>query len=74
MGDEKLDLESFQGIGVIKNQADFDSGALERFERKILEIKGSMAQWDKREIVEAYLGVLPELSHEEKGKYLDARM
>ena len=74
MGDEKLDLESFQGIGVIKNQADFDAGALDLFERKISEIKGSSAPWDKKEIVEAYLRVLPELSHEEKGKYLDARM
>ncbi|MDA7496793.1 UDP-N-acetylglucosamine 4,6-dehydratase [Akkermansiaceae bacterium] len=74
MGDEKLDLESFQGIGVIKNQADFDAGALDLFERKISEIQGSPAPWDKKEIVEAYLGVLPELSHEEKGKYLDARM
>ncbi|MDB4790983.1 UDP-N-acetylglucosamine 4,6-dehydratase [Akkermansiaceae bacterium] len=74
MGDERLDFESFQGIGVIKNQADFDAGALDLFERKISEIKGSPAPWDKKEIVEAYLGVLPELSHEEKGKYLDARM
>ncbi|MDB4492493.1 UDP-N-acetylglucosamine 4,6-dehydratase [Akkermansiaceae bacterium] len=74
MGDEKIDLETFQGIGVIKNQADFDSEALEEFERKISEIKESPSPWDKREIVEAYLGVLPELSHEEKGKYLDARM
>ncbi|MDC0568430.1 UDP-N-acetylglucosamine 4,6-dehydratase [Akkermansiaceae bacterium] len=74
MGDEKLNLETFQGIGVIKNQPDFDSEALERFERKISEIKESPSPWDKKEIVEAYLGVLPELSHEEKGKYLDARM
>jgi FlaA1/EpsC-like NDP-sugar epimerase len=74
MGDEKLDLDSFQGIGVIKNQVDFDSEALERFERKISEIKESPSPWDKKEIVEAYLGVLPELSHEEKGKYLDSRM
>ncbi|MDA7668329.1 UDP-N-acetylglucosamine 4,6-dehydratase [bacterium] len=74
MGDEKLDLETFQGMGVIKNQADFDAGALDLFERKISEIQGSPAPWDKKEIVEAYLGVLPELSHEEKGKYLDARM
>ncbi|MDC0324446.1 UDP-N-acetylglucosamine 4,6-dehydratase [Akkermansiaceae bacterium] len=74
MGDEKLDLETFQGMGVIKNQADFDSEALERFERKISGIKESPSPWDKKEIVEAYLGVLPELSHEEKGKYLDARM
>ena len=74
MGDEKLDLDLFQGIGVIKNHADFDAGALERFERKIFEIKRLPGPWDKREIVEAYLGVIPELSHEEKGKYLDARM
>ncbi|MDB4470948.1 UDP-N-acetylglucosamine 4,6-dehydratase [Akkermansiaceae bacterium] len=74
MGDEKLDLNSFQGIGVIKNQSDFDSEALERFERKISEIKELPSPWDKGEIVEAYLGVLPELNHEEKGKYLDARM
>ena len=74
MGDEKLDLESFQGIGVIKNQVDFDAAALEEFERRIVEIKGSPSPWEKREIVEAYLGVLPELSHKEKGKYLDARM
>ncbi|MDA7493410.1 UDP-N-acetylglucosamine 4,6-dehydratase [Akkermansiaceae bacterium] len=74
MGDEKLDLKSFEGIGVIKNQTNFDAGALDLFERKISEIKGSSAPWDKKEIVEAYLGVLPELSHEEKGKYLDARM
>ncbi len=74
MGDEKLDLESYQGIGVIKNLADFDGEALDRFERNILEIKESPSPWDKKKIVEAYLGVLPELSHEEKGKYLDARM
>ncbi len=74
MGDEKLDLASFQGIGVIKNQVDFDAGALEVFERRIAEIKESPSPWDKRKIVEAYLAVLPELSHEEKGKYLDARM
>lgn len=74
MGHEKIDLESFQEIGVIKNQADFDLEALERFERKITEIKGSKNLWDKKEIVAAYLGLLPELTHEEKGKYLDARM
>ena len=74
MGDERLDLDSYQGIGVIKNQADFDSEALKRFELKILEIKELSAPWDKEEIVEAYLAVLPELSHEERGKYLDARM
>lgn len=74
MGDEQVDVESFQGIGVIKNQPDFDSAKLDAFEngiRAIAEWKGS---WDKAAIVDLYLSVLPELSHEEKGKYLDSRM
>ena len=74
MGDEELDLDTFEGIGVIKNQAHFDAAALEGFERRITAIGNSQAPWSKKEIVEAYLGILPELSHEEKGKYLDSRM
>ena len=74
MGDEKLDLTSFQGIGIVKNQINIELAALERFERNISDIKRSRSPWDKREIVEAYLDILPELSHEERGKYLDDRM
>jgi FlaA1/EpsC-like NDP-sugar epimerase len=74
MGDEQLDLESFKGIGVIKNKPDFDSEKLEAFDAGILEIRNSSGPWDKAKIVELYLSVLPELSHEEKGKYLDSRM
>lgn len=74
MGDEVLDLETFTGIGVIKNQPDFDDVVLNQFEAEISEIRDSEAPWDKTQIVESYLKVLPELSHEEKGKYLDSRM
>ena len=74
MGDEELDLERFKGIGVIKNEARFEEGALERFEEDIAAIRDSPGPWSKRAIVEAYLRVLPELTHEEKGKYLDERM
>jgi len=74
MGNEKLDLETFNGIGVIKNQPEFDPAALTRFEAEINSIRQSDGPWEKSKIVDLYLSVLPELSHEEKGKYLDSRM
>lgn len=74
MGDEQLDLETFTGIGVIKNQPDFNSAVLDNFEAAIMAIRNSNAPWEKAAIVDLYLKVLPELSHEEKGKYLDSRM
>ncbi|MGJ8638297.1 MAG: UDP-N-acetylglucosamine 4,6-dehydratase [Opitutaceae bacterium] len=74
MGDETLDLKTFGGIGVIKNEADFDAAILDQFENGIADIRESKGPWDKAKIVEFYLKVLPELSHEEKGKYLDSKM
>jgi FlaA1/EpsC-like NDP-sugar epimerase len=74
MGNEALDLDTFNGIGVIKNQASFDAAVLDQFDAEIAAIRGSKGPWEKTKIVDAYLKVLPELSHEEKGKYLDSRM
>jgi len=74
MGHETLDLERFHSLGIIKNQPDFDAKVLEVFEQGIAKIRQQPGPWDKAEIVDWYLRVLPELSHEEKGKYLDSRM
>lgn len=74
MGNETLDLDTFNGIGVIKNQPSFDDAVLDQFDSEISAIRDSEGTWDKTKIVESYLKVLPELSHEEKGKYLDSRM
>jgi FlaA1/EpsC-like NDP-sugar epimerase len=74
MGNETLDLKTYQGLGVIKNQPDFDSEILSAFENAIQTIRNSSGPWDKTAIVEQYLKVLPELTHEEKGKYLDSKM
>ena len=74
MGNETLDLDTFNGIGVIKNQAAFDAAVLDQFDAEISAIRAARGPWDKTKIVESYLKVLPELSHEEKGKYLDSRM
>jgi len=74
MGDENLDLDTYDHLGVIKNRPDFDSEQLDAFEEGLSHIAAAPGPWDKREIVEWYLRLLPELSHEEKGKYLDGRM
>lgn len=74
MGSETLDFDRFKSLGIIKNQPDFDAKALEAFEQGIAKIRLSPGPWKKAEIVDWYLRVLPELSHEEKGKYLDSRM
>lgn len=74
MGTERLDLESYESLGVIKNHPDFDSVLLDAFESGICGIRNASGPWNKKEIVEWYLSLLPELSHEEKGKYLDQRM
>jgi len=74
MGNEQLDLQSFHGIGVIKNQPDFDSAKLDAFEAGVAAIAEAEGPWEKSRIVDLYLSVLPELSHEEKGRYLDSRM
>ena len=74
MGNETLDLDIFNGIGVIKNQPTFNEALLDQFDSEITAIRSSKGPWDKAQIVDSYLKILPELSHEEKGKYLDSRM
>ena len=74
MQDETLDTNTFNDIGVIKNQPSFDPALLDQFESEIKFVRNAEAPWDKRRIVDSFLKVLPELSHQEKGKYLDERM
>ena len=70
---EDLDMERFETVGVIKNQADFDEAKLDDFMDGIeaLREKGT---WSKDDIVKLYFGLLPEFAHKETGKYLDQRM
>ena len=66
MGNETFDLDRFNGIGVIKNQTSFDEALLDQFDSEITAIRSSKGPWDKVQIVETYLKILPELSYEEK--------
>jgi FlaA1/EpsC-like NDP-sugar epimerase len=70
---EALDMDRFESLGVIRNQADFDNSALDRFLAEITRIRAA-ATWDKPEIVALFNAMIPEFDHKETGRYLDGRM
>lgn len=72
-GEEDLDFDRFETIGVIRNSAKFDEVKLERFVTEIERIRAG-ATWDKVEIVALFNEMIPEFAHLETGKYLDSRM
>ena len=70
---EDLDMQRFDTVGVIRNQADFDERDLDDFMDGIESLRAE-GTWTKDDIVELYFGLLPEFAHKETGKYLDQRM
>ncbi|MCO5272955.1 MAG: UDP-N-acetylglucosamine 4,6-dehydratase [Cyclobacteriaceae bacterium] len=73
MDNEKLDLNRFADIGIVKTDIKFDKEKLSVFEREIEKMKRE-AHWGKSGIVDLFKFLLPEFEHEEKGKYLDGKM
>lgn len=71
--EETLDLDRFDGLGVIKNELNLDEAKLDHFEKEILGMKSNKT-WGKEEIVELFNYMIPNFGHEEKGKYLDSKM
>lgn len=70
---EILDMQRFNNIGVIKNEALYDPTLLEKFLHTIQAIR-SKPTWEKTPIVDLFNLMLPDFAHKETGKYLDARM
>ncbi|MDO5652831.1 MAG: UDP-N-acetylglucosamine 4,6-dehydratase [Brachymonas sp.] len=70
---EDLDLNRFDSIGVIKNEAVFDETQLDAFASRIAQLR-SGATWSKDDVVKLFFDMLPAFAHKETGKYLDARM
>jgi len=70
---ETLDMDRFQNLGVIKNEAVFNAKMLDEFLLSIDEIRRQNI-WDKKEIVELFEEMLPNFGHKETGKNLDGRM
>jgi len=71
--DEVLDINRYENLGVIKNEALFDESKLENFTFKIKEMKGSLS-WTKEIIVDLFHDLIPNFGHKEKGRYLDSKM
>jgi FlaA1/EpsC-like NDP-sugar epimerase len=70
---ETLDMERFENLGIIKNDADFDEILLEEFEEAIQDMLNCRA-WKKEQIVELFFKMIPDFGHKEMGKYLDGKM
>jgi FlaA1/EpsC-like NDP-sugar epimerase len=70
---EILDMERFQNLGVIKNEANFSSDMLENFLEIIHELRTKKV-WEKAPIVDIFNKMIPDFDHKETGKYLDERM
>lgn len=70
---ETLDMERFENLGVIKNEAIFNEEKLNNFEKAIKNYKNNLA-WTKEEIVKEFFTMIPDFGHKETGKYLDGKM
>jgi len=71
--EEKLDMDSFQSIGIIKNEMGVDVKKLQMFENKISDLRKS-GNWSKTDIVQLFHQMIPNFDHKETGKYLDSKM
>ena len=70
---EILDMERFQNLGVIKNEANFSPTMLNHFLEVIYELR-TKTVWEKAPIVDLFNEMIPDFDHKETGKYLDGRM
>jgi len=70
---EVLDLARFDGIGVIKNEANYDEQRLALFMDTIIGLKRS-GHWERTDLVRLFNEMIPEFGHKDTGKFLDGRM
>lgn len=70
---ETLDMDRFENLGVIKNEAIFDEEKLNNFEKTIQNFKNNLS-WTKEDIVKEFFKMIPDFGHKETGKYLDGKM
>ncbi|MFI8603722.1 UDP-N-acetylglucosamine 4,6-dehydratase [Cellulophaga baltica] len=70
---ETLDMDTFENLGIIKNNLNFDNQILEEFTDKINILK-ELGMWDKADLVDIFFKIIPDFGHKETGKYLDSKM
>lgn len=70
---EALDFATYVDIGIVKTTPMCDTHKLDGFVETVNALRQSR-QWRKEQLVELFNAMIPEFRHDEKGKYLDARM
>ena len=70
---EVLNMDRFKNLGIIKNEADFDTNLLDNFIEVISDLRTQQV-WEKAPIVDLFNKMIPGFEHKETGKYLDGRM
>lgn len=70
---EKVDLNRFQGIGIIKNNANPKQRELNYFLDQISKMRKEN-KWQKTELVSLFQELIPEMNYLDTGKYLDSKM
>jgi UDP-N-acetylglucosamine 4,6-dehydratase len=70
---ERLDLERFNSIGVIKNEPIFDTARLDYFLAQIALLKENGC-WTRQELISLFHELLPGFAYKETGKFLNERM
>lgn len=70
---ETLDMDRFEALGVIKNEAIFDQASLDHFTRTITELRRT-GRWTRGQLIDLFNTMISEFNHKETGKFLDGRM
>ena len=70
---EKLDMESFSKLGIVKSELPIEKEKLKNFLTQINNMR-TKNQWEKEEIVRLFEGLIPEFQHIETKQYLDQKM
>lgn len=73
MPGEKIDMQRFQSLGVVKQTARHSMSEVDEFFGKLEDIFAE-EDFTKAQVVEAIKSFIPNFEHEEKGKNLDQKM
>ena len=67
---EDLNLDIYEGIGIIKLDYEYDENSLLYFQHKI-DTMIDKGQWNRKDIINLFCKILPNFDHIEKNLHLD---
>ena len=70
---EEVDWSRFHNLGIVKNHSNVTDDQLNWFLEQFRLFQKDK-QWSKERLVDLFQALIPDFEHEEKGKYLDAKM